>query len=99
MIEGDVFSRTANELLDYLASDGCGGEWVYFGDLADWESLYNFRGERNFVGKLARNLATRELAQTRRVAPGMQLRLTALGINLASERANESADALSNINW
>jgi len=33
MIENDVLSRTANELLDYLASDGQGGKWVYFFDL------------------------------------------------------------------
>lgn len=56
MNEGDVFSQTANELLDYLASDGQGSNWVYFNDLGDWESLYNLRGERNFVGNLARNL-------------------------------------------
>lgn len=99
MIEGDILDRTANELLDYLASDGCGGEWVYLSDLAEWESLYNRLGERRFLGKLARNLAARELAKTRRVARGMQLRLTALGVNLANERASESADILSNINW
>ncbi len=61
-----IMRRTADELADYLASDGQGGNWVYFIDLAEWESLYNLRGEQNFVGKLARNLESRELAQTRR---------------------------------
>ncbi|MFM8396382.1 MAG: hypothetical protein ACKOAH_01025, partial [Pirellula sp.] len=99
MIEGDVLGLTADELLDYLASDGCGAKWVYLGDLGDWESLYNLRGERNFVGKLARNLEGRELAQTRRAARGMQMRLTLVGIDLASKREHEAVIAVSNINW
>lgn len=91
MMDDAIMRRIADELADYLASDGQGGNWVYFIDLAEWESLYNLRGERNFVGKLARNLESRELAQTRRAASGMQLRLTAMGIMLPRERAQESA--------
>lgn len=42
MIENDVLGRTANELMHYLASDGCGSEWVYLGDLFanDAKDLY-----------------------------------------------------------
>jgi hypothetical protein len=65
----------ADQLLDYLASDGDGGG-TYFADLGDWESLYNLRGERYFVDRLARNLAGRGLGETRRSALGTQLRLT-----------------------
>jgi hypothetical protein len=99
MIEEAIMRRTADELADYLASDGQGDNWVYFIDLGDWESLYNLRGERNFVGKLARNLEGRELAQTRRAACGMQLRLTLAGIDLASKHEHEAAIAVSNIDW
>ena len=99
MIECDVLSRTANELMDYLASDGQGGNWIYFADLQDLESLYNLRGVQNFVGKLARNLASWKLAQTRREARGIQLRLTSAGIDLASERELEAARALAAIDW
>jgi hypothetical protein len=27
---------TADQLLDYLASDGAGGEWTYYADLAEF---------------------------------------------------------------
>lgn len=99
MIDEATMRQTADELADYLASDAQGGNWVYFIDLVEWEAVYNLRGEKNFIGKLARNLVARELAQTRRVAIGMQLRLTALGINLASERDDKSANVLADINW
>jgi hypothetical protein len=79
---------TADHLLDYLASDGSGNAWTYFADLADWELLYNLRGERYFVGRLARILAARGLAQMRRAATGMQLRLTPTGEALASGRTD-----------
>ncbi|MCO6458758.1 MAG: hypothetical protein J5I93_25910 [Pirellulaceae bacterium] len=85
---------TADQLLDYLASDGAGGEWTYYADLAEWESFYNLLGEPHFIGRLARNLAGRELAETRRAAVGMQLRLTPAGIALGEERKRTIADAL-----
>lgn len=94
-----AIDATANHLLDYLASDGRGDAWTYFADLADWESLYNLRGERYFVGRLARNLAARGLAQTRRASMGMQLCLTPEGIALAAERDREAADAAAGIDW
>jgi hypothetical protein len=83
---------TANQLVDYLASDGAGGEWTYYAELAKWESLCNLLGERHFIGKLARNLACRELADMRRAWASlrMQLRLTPAGIELAGERDREA---------
>ena len=89
---------TADQLLDYLASDGAGGEWTYYAELADWESFYNLLGERHFTGRLARNLAGRGLAETRRAALGMQLRLTPAGTDLAGKREREVADAV-DIDW
>ena len=82
---------TADQLLDYLASDGTGGKWTYYADLSDWESVDNLWGERHFVGRLARNLAARELAEIRRASRGMQLRLTPRGIDLAGRREREAA--------
>ncbi len=81
---------TADQLLDYLASDGAGGKWTYYAELSDWESVYNLRGERHFAGRLARNLAGRELAEVRRASLGMQLRLTPAGIDLAGQRERKT---------
>ena len=90
---------TADQLLDYLASDGAGRKWTHFADLDDWESLYNLQDERYFVGRLARNLAGRGLAETRRAALGMQLRLSHEGINLANERERQAATVAVEIDW
>lgn len=93
---------TADQLLDYLASNGTGDKWTYFGDLVEWESLYNLWGDRHFVGRLARNLAGRGLAEIRRAALGMQLRLISAGIHLAGQREREAATAeidLSGLAW
>lgn len=61
---------TADQLLDHLTSDGAGGEWTYFADRGDWQSLYNLRDDRFFVGRLARNLSGRGFAEMRRTALG-----------------------------
>lgn len=90
---------TADQLLDYLASDGTDRKWTYFADLGDWESLYNRRGERHFVGRLARNLSGRGLAEMRRAAMGMQLRLTPAGEALARERERDAAKATAEVDW
>ena len=87
-----VNDDTANQLLDYLASGGNGDRWTYFTDLAEWELLYNLWGERHFISRLARNLADRGLAELRRAASGMQLRLTPAGLDLAARRKREMDD-------
>jgi hypothetical protein len=88
---------TANHLLDYLANNGHGDGWTYYADLADWESLYNLRAERRFIGRLACILTSCGLAETRRAANGIQLRLTATGIALADERERKATEALAGI--
>jgi len=93
MIEGDNLSRTANELLDYLASDGCGCEWVYLGALADWGSLYNPTGQANFHSICVRDLVGRGFAETRRLSAGRQLRLTTAGESFAMERSKAADEA------
>jgi hypothetical protein len=90
---------TADQLLDYLASDGRGGEWTRYADLADWESLYNILGERGFVGRLAQDLAGRGLAEVRRASLGMQLRLTPAGIARAGQRAEALDGVLARVVW
>jgi hypothetical protein len=61
---------TADQLLDYLASDGHGAGWTCYADLAEWESLYNLHNERGMVGRLTRNLTGRGLADVRQVLLG-----------------------------
>lgn len=92
-----VSESTADQLLDYLASDGCEAEWTGYAELADWESLYNPRGERGFVGRLAQTLAGRGLADVRRASSGMQLRLTPAGETFAGERRNRLDQALAGL--
>lgn len=90
---------TADELLNYLTSAGTGGEWVPFAALGEWEALYNLRGEARFIGRLARNLADRGLAETRRVASGTQLRVTPAGEDLAGERRRIADVAACELDW
>lgn len=94
----DRTESTAGHLLDYLASDG-GESWVRFADLDDWQTLYNLRRESRFVGRMARNLADRGLAELRRSAEGMQLRLNDAGRTVAAEREAEAAIVLDRIDW
>ncbi|MFV1968935.1 MAG: hypothetical protein ACC628_26245 [Pirellulaceae bacterium] len=88
---------TADQVLDFLASDGTRGEWTYFTDLGEWESLCNLRAERYFVGQLARNLTGRGLAETRRASLGMQVRLTPDGEALARQRERVAIQASAGI--
>jgi len=85
---------TADQLRDYLASDGAGSAWTYFADLGDWESLYNLHDERHFVGRLSRNPATRGLANSRR---RLRLRLTPTGEALAGDRERKATAASAKI--
>lgn len=71
-----VSDDTAEHLLDFLASGEDGNHCAYCAELGDREALYNLHNEPHFIGRLARNLAGRGLAETRPAALGMQLRLT-----------------------
>ena len=88
---------TADQLLDYLAGDGYGADWTLYADLAEWESLYSLHGERGFVGRLARSLAGRGLADVRRASSGMQLQLTPTGEDFAGERRDRLDHALAGL--
>lgn len=85
---------TADQLLDYLASDGTGAEWIPVADLGEWETLYNLRGETGFAGRLADALARRGLADVRRGRAGAELRLTPAGEALALERKRRVDEAV-----
>jgi len=86
---------TADQLLDFLASDPPQATaWTPFAELAEWEALYNLRRARGFLGRLAGNLERRGLAETRRLAAGRQVRLTAEGVALAQRRRAEVDRAL-----
>jgi hypothetical protein len=93
MIENEILGRTANELMDYLASDGSGREWVYLGDLADWGLLYKPTAQANFLSKSVGDLVGRGFAETRRLSAGRQVRLTPLGESFAMERSKAADDA------
>ena len=89
----------ADQMLDFLASGGTSGDWTYFAEMREWESLYNLWEKRYLVGRLARNLASRGLAEIRRTGQGMQLHLTPLGESLAIEREREATNATADISW
>jgi hypothetical protein len=61
------------------------------------EAGCNLTAWRRYIGACARNLADRGLAETRRAASGMQLRLTPAGIDLAARRKREMDDIWSMI--
>lgn len=64
---------TADQLLDYLASDRSVNEWTYYLDLGKWDRQHNFLGERHVIGTLYRNLSVRRLADIRLLAKGLAL--------------------------
>ena len=92
-------NSTADHLVDFLASNGASDQWTYFADLREWEVLYNLLGERHLIGRLARNLSGRGLAEFRRAALGMQLRLTPDGEKLAQHREQEASEAAAGLDW
>jgi hypothetical protein len=81
-----VTAGTATLLLDFLASGGSGDQWAHSADLAEWELLHNLRRERNFVPRLAQNLAARGLAEVKPAPRGVLIRLTQDGLDLAFGR-------------
>jgi len=57
-------------------------------DVGMLEAGCNLTAWRRYIGACARNLAVRGLAETRRAASGMQLRLTPAGLDLAAQRVS-----------
>lgn len=94
----DFEDRTADQMLDYLGSDGDPG-WVFFRQFGEWECLYNLDDDRKFVPRLARNLEQRGLVETRRIAEGTQLRMTDPGRELVEERQREDEENNKLIDW
>lgn len=94
----DFEDRTADQMLDYLGSDGDPG-WVFFRQFGEWECLYNLDDDRKFVPRLARNLERRGLVETRRIAEGTQLRMTDPGRELVEERQREDEENNKLIDW
>lgn len=94
----DFEDRTADQMLDYLGSDGDPG-WVFFRQFGEWECLYNLDDDRKFVPRLARNLEQRGLVETRRIAEGTQLRMTDPGRELVEERQRQDEENNKLIDW